>query len=147
MGLAFIMLFGVVGLTACKNSKNTDLLARIEALEAENERMQKEVSRLEKGLEDMCGKILDPGGEFEYEKVLVLLTEEASALDKTWAPSDFPEFAFSEIEYRWTLDNKKYLIFYLAEPSIYNVLRAIYYLKMQPEIYVAEMSLIETTGL
>ncbi|MDR3012018.1 MAG: hypothetical protein LBU70_02260 [Chitinispirillales bacterium] len=89
----------------------------------------------------------DPGGEFEYGKVLVLLTDEASALSKAWAPSDFPEFAFSEIEHRGLIDSKAYLIFHLIEPSRDNVLRAIYKLRARAEVCVAEVSGIETFNL
>jgi predicted nuclease with TOPRIM domain len=147
LGLAFIMLFFFFLLTACANLSNADLLARIEALEAENERLRNEVSQLEKELEDMSGKIQDPGGEFEYERVTVLLTAEASVLDKIWTPSDFPEFAFSEIENSGLIGNQRFLILYLAEPSRDNVLRAIYYLNKKPEVYIAEISFVETPGL
>jgi len=89
------------------------------------------------------GMIPDPGGNFEYNRVLVLLTEEATLLDKAWAPSDFPGFAFSEVVNRWVLGGHRSLIFYLVEPSRKNVLRAIYYLNTKPEVYIAHISGIE----
>ena len=134
LGLVFIMLLGVVGLTACDNSSNADLLARIEALEAENEHLQNEVNQLKKELEDMSGKISDPGGEFHYDRILVVLTDEASILDKVWAPTDFPGFAFSIIEDKRGVGGAEHLFFHLAEPSRDNVLIAIYYLKTRPEV-------------
>ncbi|MCL2679319.1 MAG: hypothetical protein FWF18_03415 [Dehalococcoidia bacterium] len=83
-------------------------------------------------------QIPDPGGEFTYDIVIVMLTDEASARDKTWAPSDFPKFAFSQIENKELTGSKRYLIFHLTEPSRENVLRAIYYLNTRPEIFSAE---------
>ena len=92
-------------------------------------------------------KIPDPGGDFEYTKVMVTLTEKASARDKVWSPSDFPEFAFSEIENVGLIGNQKYLIFYLAEPSRDNVLRAINKLRKRPEIYSAKVDGINRLDL
>lgn len=92
------------------------------------------------------GKVPDPGGNFEYERVLVLLTDEASALDKLWAPSDFPEFAFLKIENNGLIGSKAYLTFHLTEPSRDNALRAVYKLRARTEVYVAELSWIETFG-
>jgi len=91
------------------------------------------------------GKVLDPGGNFEYDRVLVLLTEEATLLDKVWAPSDFPEFAFSQIYDIGLIGTQRFLIFYLTEPSRDNVLKAIYKLGTRTEVYIAEFSSIETT--
>jgi len=93
------------------------------------------------------GKVSGPGGNFEYDKVLVLLTDEASALGKLWALSDFPEFAFSEIENKGLIGSKAYLIFHLTEPSRDSVLEAIYKLRARTEVYVAELSWIGTFKL
>jgi len=92
-------------------------------------------------------KIPDPGGEFEYNRVQVILTVEASVLEKVWAPSDFPEFAFSEIDDSGLIGNQRFLIFHLMEPSRNNVLRAVYYLRTRPEIYLADLSGIIYPGL
>ena len=86
------------------------------------------------------GKIPDPGGEFSYDRVSVQLTDEVSAIDKVWSPSDFPGFAFSKIDNGFYVGDNYYkydggyLLFHLTEPSRDNVLRAIYYLNQRPEI-------------
>jgi hypothetical protein len=86
------------------------------------------------------GRVPDPGGEFEYGRVMVVLTEEASISDKIWAPSDFPEFAFSEVEnIRLTDRSVFYLHFHLTEPSRDNVLRAIYILRSRSEVWITNV--------
>jgi len=84
------------------------------------------------------GKIPDPGGEFEYSTIIVSLTVEASLTDKEWAPSHFPEFAFSEIIDIGIIGSRRVLGFLLLEPSRNNVLRAIYVLRARSEIFSAE---------
>jgi len=92
------------------------------------------------------GKVPDPGGEFSYDMFFVFLTEEASLLDKVWAPSDFPEFAFLKIE-NIRLDHPYLaLTIYLTEPSRDNVLRAIYYLRTIPEVFSANVARLEGPG-
>jgi hypothetical protein len=100
-------------------------------------------------------KVPDPGGEFSYDWVQVTLTEEASILDKVWMPSDFPEFAFSEIRnIRLTDPHSEniityphmYLLLYLTEPSRDNVLRAIYVLVSRPEVYMATVARLGGPG-
>ncbi|MCL2410601.1 MAG: hypothetical protein FWC97_03055 [Treponema sp.] len=103
-------------------------------------------------------KIPDPGGDFTYDVVLVTFTEEASLLDKTWGPSDFPEFAFSEIRAEERPDNleliiqltggwKRFMVFYLTEPSRDNVLRAIYHLQKRVEVHSVFPNGIATGGV
>ena len=84
-------------------------------------------------------KIPDPCGEFEYTRVIVLLTDEVASIDKVWAPSDFPGFAFSEIFDCRGVGGAEHLFFYLAEPSRDNILRAIYYLNTRSEIKSADV--------
>jgi hypothetical protein len=91
-----------------------------------------------------CGKVPDPGGNFVYNCVVVLLTEEATLIDKVWAPSDFPEFAFSEIRNGGLIGTQRFLVFYLTEPSRDNVLRAVCKLSARTEVYIAELTGIET---
>ena len=85
------------------------------------------------------GKIPDPGGEFSYNRIIVVLTSEASALNRKWAPADFPEFAFSKIDEIGPIGTQLFLSFYLAEPSRENVLRAIYQLRMRSEVFAADV--------
>ena len=87
------------------------------------------------------GRIPDSGGNFPYDVVSVVLTEEASALSREWVPADFPEFKFSRIEDHGLvgINNLRYLSFYLMEPSRNNVLRAIYQLRKRIEIYSANV--------
>jgi len=91
-------------------------------------------------------KILDPGGEFAYDTVSVGLSDASASIDKVWAPSDFPGFAFSKIDNGFYANDvyykfdDGYLVFHLTEPSRENVLRAIYYLKQRPEIKSAEVN-------
>jgi len=92
------------------------------------------------------GKIPDPGGSFTYDRVIVMLTVEASALGKTWAPLDFPEFAFSKIE-QIGISTPKVFAFHLEEHSRNNVLRAIYLLRTRSEVYSAGPNWIVTPGL
>jgi hypothetical protein len=86
------------------------------------------------------GKVPNPGCEFSYDRVSVVLTEEASILDKVWAPSDFPEFAFSEIYDIGLRGLRRFLTFYLTEPSRDNVLRAIYKLRARTEVCIANVA-------
>ena len=46
-----------------------------------------------------------PDYDFSDNMVMVLFTEEASAIDRVWIPADFPEFAFSEIKDWGLLDS------------------------------------------
>jgi len=84
-------------------------------------------------------KIPDPGGEFDYTRVLVYLTDEVSAIDKEWAPADFSGFAFSRIVDCRGVGGAEHLFFYLTESSRDNVLKAIYYLRSRPEIKSANV--------
>lgn len=86
------------------------------------------------------GKAPDPGGDFSYDFVTVLLTESASAIDREWTPADFPEFAFSRIDNHGLIGSQKYMSFYLVEPSRDNVLKAIYQLNKRTEVFIAEVS-------
>jgi hypothetical protein len=93
--------------------------------------------------DDLCknndnGKIPDPGGEFDYTKVEVYLTDEATVVDKTWTPADFPGFAFSQI-IDARVGGSKSLFFHLTNPSRDNILKAIYYLRSRPEIKSADI--------
>ena len=92
-------------------------------------------------------KIPDPGGVFSYDLVLVNFTEEASLLDKTWGPSDFPEFAFSDIRDHGLLGTQRYLTFHLAELSRDNVLRAIYHLEKRVEVHSVFPNRLVTGGV
>ncbi|MCL2410600.1 MAG: hypothetical protein FWC97_03050 [Treponema sp.] len=92
-------------------------------------------------------KIPDPGGDFAYDNVMVFFTEEASLLDKTWGPSDFPGFAFSEIRDNGLVGTRRFLIFFLAEQSRDNVLRAIYYLQKRVEVHSVFPNGISTGGV
>jgi len=94
---------------------------------------------------DNC-KVPDPGGEFSYDRVIVVLTEEASILDKVWVPSDFPEFAFSEIYEIGLIGPQRFLTFYLTEPSRDNVLRAVYVLRARAEVFAADLSTMDLPG-
>ena len=96
------------------------------------------------------GKAPDPGGEFSYDRIPVLLTDAATIVDKEWVPADFPGFTFSKIDNGFYVGDEYikydggYLIFHLSEPSRDNVLRAIYYLNTRPEIKSATVDSIET---
>lgn len=96
------------------------------------------------GCKKNTDRIPDPGGNFTYDRVQVVLTEEASNLDNEWTPVDFPEFSFSRIENLGKIKSQSILIFYLTEPSRNNVLRAIYQLRKRAEIHTAEPSWIAT---
>jgi len=86
------------------------------------------------------GKAPDPGGDFSYDFVTVLLTESASTVDKEWTPADFPEFAFSRIDNHGMIGSQRYMSFYLVKPSRDNVLKAIYQLNKRTEVFIAEVS-------
>ena len=92
------------------------------------------------------GKTPD-GGAFAYNRVLVFLTEAASAQNREWTPSDFPEFAFSEIVDNGPVGPRTFLTFYLSEPSRENVLRAIYQLEKRVEIHHVGPDRLETGGV
>ena len=97
-------------------------------------------------------KIPDPGGEFDYATVLVILSDESASIDKEWVPADFIGFAFSKIDNgfyvgeTYTKYDGGYLVFHLTEPSRDNVLRAIYYLITRPEIKSASPNHIDTVN-
>ena len=85
------------------------------------------------------GKIPDPGGCFSYDRVIVILTEAATAQNREWTPADFAEFEFSEVDNRFVIGGRLYLVFYLAEPSRENVLRAVYRLRVRPEVHFVSL--------
>ena len=91
-------------------------------------------------------KIPEPSGEFDYTRVLVVLTKPAASLEKEWTPADFPGFAFSKIDNGFYVDDVYYkydggyLVFHLAKPSRKNVLMSIYYLSHRPEIKSVEVN-------
>ncbi|MCL2706754.1 MAG: hypothetical protein FWE97_01110 [Dehalococcoidia bacterium] len=89
--------------------------------------------------------ISDPGGYFSYDTVMVLLTENASLIEKEWIPADFPEFAFSEIRDIGLIGDQRFLVFYLAEPSRNNVLRAVYQLNTRVEVAITEINAFDNT--
>ena len=90
------------------------------------------------------GKAPDPGGDFSYDFVTVLLIESASTIDKEWTPADFSEFAFSRIDNHGLIGSQRYMSLYLVEPSRDNVLKAIYQLNKRTEVFIAEVSGFDT---
>jgi len=93
------------------------------------------------------GKIPDPGGVFSYDRVLVFLTETATAQNRDWTPTDFPEFEFSEIKNNDPLGTRAFLVFYLVNPSRDNVRGAVYVLQQRAEVYSAHLDTVETGGI
>jgi len=83
-----------------------------------------------------CGN--RPSTIYSTERVIVIFTEDASLLDKEWATSDFPGFAFSKIHDIGLIGSQRFLGFYLAEPSRSNMNRAVNYLRSRSEVYWAE---------
>jgi len=83
------------------------------------------------------GIIPDPGGDFEYGRVFVRLTEDATVEGKVWTVAMFPGFTFSNVENVAITENSQVLIFHFTS-SRDNVLRAIYYLRSRDEVKLAD---------
>jgi len=90
------------------------------------------------------GKIPDPGGEFSYDNITVLMTEDVSDVNRVWDVSDFTEFPFYKVSNIGLIGTRNFLALYLVEPSRENVLRAVYVMRQRSDVQYAELNGIDT---